>query len=95
MAVVSNVVDLSVTSSKKRLSAAFFNTKRRVSEVELKAVRFAPSGAKINDALISEMQTQPLSYLAQENILVTADAKTISGRERAKRNNVVRTESTK
>lgn len=95
LAVVSNCVNLSVTSAEKRLNAAFYYIRQCVSEGELKAVKFVPSDLNISDALTKGMQSQPLMYLMQQNVLVLPDTEQMSGKKRAKRNNVVLSEATK
>ena len=91
LAVVSNCVNLAVTSAEKRLNAAFYYIRQCVSDGELKAVRFVPSDLNISDALTKGMQSQPLMYLVQQNVLVLPDTELMSGKKRAKRNNVALT----
>ena len=87
-AVVSNCINLSVTSAEKRLNAAFFYNRQCVADEELKSVKFAPSDLNISGELTKGMRSQPPTYLTQQNVLVLPDAVLMSGEKRAKRNNI-------
>ena len=89
LAVVSNCANLNYTSNEKRLRAAFHYIRQCVAEGAIADVRFAPSDLNISDGLTKPTSAQALMYLAQQNILITPDTASMSGKKRAKRNNAL------
>ena len=89
LAVVSNCVNLTVTSSEKRLAATFHYIREAIKDGDLSDVKFTPSDLNVSDPLTKPMQSQLLYYLISRNILITPDTGELSGKRRARRNDAI------